>query len=332
MKIVPDTSVIVDGRVTSHVGQDVELAEIIVSEAVVAELEAQANKGQEIGMSGLEEIRELKRLDDDGKVKLIFKGERPTLDQIKLSPGGEIDHLVRELASKEKGTLLTSDLLQSEIASTKGIKVEYLKKGEKKVEELKILDFFGEDVMSVHLRENIKPKVKAGTPGDIELRTLDRDIQTEEELRTIAREIIETSKRSPDGLAIAAGTWITKIIPSQYLKIISGIIFIIFGIFMLINTKGEEEEETKKFKNPFITSFFLILLMEFGDKTQIAAALFATNYNPYMVLTGTIAALFILSCIAIFFGKIISEKIPRNIVNKIAAIIFIIMGITFFII
>ncbi len=200
MKIIPDTSVIIDGRVTERIraGEYLE-SEIIIAEAVLGELEAQANKGQEIGMSGLEEIRELKKLDDDGKVKLIFKGERPTLDQIKLSPGGEIDHLVRELASKEKGTLLTSDLVQAQIASAKGIKVEYLRKVKKKVEELKILDFFGEDVMSVHLRENIKPKVKAGTPGDIELRTLDRDVQTEEELRTIAREIIETSKRSPDG-------------------------------------------------------------------------------------------------------------------------------------
>ncbi len=133
-----------------------------------------------------------------------------------------------------------------------------------------------------------------------------------------------------DGIAIAAGSWITTIIPIKYLKIISGIVFIIFGILMLLHKK-EEDEKTKKFNTPFITAFFLILLTEWGDKTQIAAALFATKYNPYMVLIGTITSLFILSIIAIFFGKIISEKIPRKTINKIAAIIFIIMGLIFFI-
>jgi putative Ca2+/H+ antiporter (TMEM165/GDT1 family) len=133
-----------------------------------------------------------------------------------------------------------------------------------------------------------------------------------------------------DGIAIAAGSWITTIIPIKYLKIISGIIFVIFGILMLLHKK-EEDEKNKKFNTPFITAFFLILLTEWGDKTQIAAALFATKYNPYMVLIGTITSLFILSIIAIFFGKIISEKIPRKTINKIAAIIFIIMGLIFFI-
>ena len=134
-----------------------------------------------------------------------------------------------------------------------------------------------------------------------------------------------------DGIAIAAGSWITEIIPIEYLKIVSGIIFVVLGLLMLINKK-EETEKSKNYNKPFITAFLLILLTEWGDKTQIAAALFATRYNPLMVLIGTILALFILSIIAIFFGKILSEKMPRKTINKIAGIIFIIMGITFFII
>lgn len=134
-----------------------------------------------------------------------------------------------------------------------------------------------------------------------------------------------------DGIAIAAGTWITTIIPIKYLKIISATIFIILGLLMLLNKK-EEKEKSKTYKNPFITAFFLILLTEWGDKTQIAAALFATKYNPILVLIGTIIALLILSLIAIFFGKILSEKMPKKTINKIAAILFIIMGITFLVI
>lgn len=134
-----------------------------------------------------------------------------------------------------------------------------------------------------------------------------------------------------DGIAIALGSWITEIIPIKYLKIASGIIFIILGLLMLINKK-EETEKSKNYNKPFITAFLLILLTEWGDKTQIAAALFATRYHPLMVLIGTLSALFILSIIAVFFGKILSEKMPKKTIQKAAGIIFVIMGITFFII
>ena len=132
-----------------------------------------------------------------------------------------------------------------------------------------------------------------------------------------------------DGVAIIAGTWITTIIPIYYLKIISAIVFIIIGILMLISKDDGEKEITQK--NPFIAAFLIIMLTEWGDKTQIAAAIFATQYNAIFVFIGTMTALLILSIIAIFFGKIISKRIDKKFVNKIAGIIFIIIGITFII-
>jgi putative Ca2+/H+ antiporter (TMEM165/GDT1 family) len=130
-----------------------------------------------------------------------------------------------------------------------------------------------------------------------------------------------------DGIAIIAGTWITTIIPINYLKIISAIVFIIIGILILIS-KDDEEKETKQ-KNPFIAAFLIIMLTEWGDKTQIAAAIFATQYDAIFVFIGAVTALLILSMIAIFFGKIISTRIDKKFVNRIAGIIFIILGITF---
>jgi len=132
-----------------------------------------------------------------------------------------------------------------------------------------------------------------------------------------------------DGVAIIAGSWITTIIPINYLKIISAIVFIIIGILMLLSKDDGVKETTQK--NPFIATFLIIMLTEWGDKTQIAAAIFATQYDAIFVFIGTMTALFILSLIAIFFGKIISERIDKEFVNKIAGIIFIILGITFII-
>ena len=133
-----------------------------------------------------------------------------------------------------------------------------------------------------------------------------------------------------DGIAIAAGTWITMVIPIDYLKILSGIIFILFGIVILLN-KDKDTDKTPSHRNPFIAAFLIIMLTEWGDKTQIAAALFAIKYNPYLVLIGTLIALTFLSVIAIYFAKYISEKMNKKTINIIAGIVFIVLGISFII-
>lgn len=199
--IVPDTSVIIDGRVTTSVESGrFDGAEIIIPEAALSELEAQANQGQETGMSGLEEIQNLKELSDQGKIDLIFSGERPTLEQVKLSSGGEIDHMIRRLAQEEGATLLTSDIVQAEIAKAKGIDVEYLEpvyQGEG--EGIEIWDYFEEDYMSVHLRTGIRPRAKIGMPGKVSYETIRDEVSDEKDLRRIAHQIIEGAKRSSEG-------------------------------------------------------------------------------------------------------------------------------------
>lgn len=133
-----------------------------------------------------------------------------------------------------------------------------------------------------------------------------------------------------DGLAILLGNWITTLIDIQILKIVSGMVFIFFGIYMLLH-RDKQENDGKYYKNPFLTSFLLIMLTEWGDKTQIAAALFAIKFNPVLVFAGTLCSLTILSLMAIFFGKIIAEKLNQKIINIVAGILFIILGIIFFI-
>jgi len=201
MKIIPDTSVVIDGRITSKLEDgEYKNADIIIPEAVIFELESQANKGQETGMSGLEEIQELKRFDDEGEINLLFKGKRPKLEDQKLASSGEIDSIIRSVARDENAILLTSDIVQAEIGRAKGLKVEYLEPEIKEEEyKNKILEFFDEDVMSVHLRKGIKPKAKRGVPGDIRTEVIGKEVLTEKNLRELAHNIIENAKRSSEG-------------------------------------------------------------------------------------------------------------------------------------
>ncbi len=128
------------------------------------------------------------------------------------------------------------------------------------------------------------------------------------------------------------GSWITNIIPLHLIKIFSGLLFISFGIFTLRealtkNNDGMKGERRFRYHSSFLSGFVLIFLTEWGDKTQIASALFATQYDPVQVLIGTMVALLSLSIIAIYLGRIISGKIDRKLISKIAGIIFIIIGV-----
>ena len=62
-KIVPDTSVIIEGLLSDKIHKtEIVPKQIIMHEAVLAELEHQANLGKAIGFLGLDEIKRIKEL------------------------------------------------------------------------------------------------------------------------------------------------------------------------------------------------------------------------------------------------------------------------------
>lgn len=132
-----------------------------------------------------------------------------------------------------------------------------------------------------------------------------------------------------DGMAVLVGWWATSMLPINLLKIFSGIIFIICGVWILIGYKVKTERRLY-FKNAFLSGFVIIFITEWGDKTQIASGLFATKYNALLVLIGTLTALTLLSIIAIYSGKFILSRIDRRVITKIAGSLFILLGILSF--
>ncbi len=195
MKIVPDTSVIVDGRITKIVQEEeFKGCEVVIPEAVVSELENQANRGRETGFNGLEELKNLQELYNDGIIDLIYIGKRPTLEQISLAKGGEIDAMIRDTAQKTESTLITSDRVQMEVAKAQGLDVRYLKQEMVGYTELEIAKFFDDETMSVHLKEDVVPMAKKGTPGNIKLVKLGSRPLAYHEIESMAKEIMERTK------------------------------------------------------------------------------------------------------------------------------------------
>ena len=63
-KIVVDTSIIIDGKITSMLEKREfkGLEELIIPYAVLDELQAQASKGREPGFVGLDEVKNIRKL------------------------------------------------------------------------------------------------------------------------------------------------------------------------------------------------------------------------------------------------------------------------------
>jgi len=195
-KIIPDTSVIIEGILSKRLeNKELEVGEIILHEAVLAELEHQANQSRVTGIMGLDEINKIKTF---SSTKVRFAGNRPRASEIKYASLGEIDALIRQLAYEEDATLMTADRVQSEVAKAKGIKVIFIESIKKKT-KLKLSKFFDEQTMSVHLRENVSAVAKKGMPGNWEFVQLTHKKLKQLEIKSIAREIIEEAKKRSDG-------------------------------------------------------------------------------------------------------------------------------------
>ncbi|NPV61296.1 MAG: Flp pilus assembly complex ATPase component TadA [Methanotrichaceae archaeon] len=199
-QIVPDTSVVIDGRISAKVRSG-ELAgkRIVIPEAVVAELEAQANHGRDTGIKGLEELRRLSEMAKTGKIELEYVGIRPNLDQIKLAGGGEIDAMIRDVALELGASFMTSDSVQFRVAEAMGLKVEYVRPQREAIKPLSLEKYFTEDTLSVHLKEGAAPMAKRGKVGDFNLVRLSERPLSDRELRDLSREIYERAKADPEG-------------------------------------------------------------------------------------------------------------------------------------
>jgi len=104
---------------------------IIIPNAVIAELENLANKNVKEGFTGLQEIAKLHWLKKKFKLKILFEGPRPSIQEIRLAKSGEIDAIIRNIAFKKHAILVTADLVQAKSAQAYGISVLFIRKRKK---------------------------------------------------------------------------------------------------------------------------------------------------------------------------------------------------------
>jgi len=196
-KFACDTSVIFNGIVLELIvdGDLGDKPEIYIPNVVVAEVEYRTNVQKEIGYYGLNVLKELRRLHNEEKITLHIVGKRPTREEIKMSPGGELDALIRKAALEHNASLITADRIQGDVGIFEGVDVMYAKEKvvPKKTEtlSLKLLEFFDDTTMSVHLKQGLPPYAKKGSPGNWYLEKIGMEQLSAKLIDEIAIEIIE---------------------------------------------------------------------------------------------------------------------------------------------
>ncbi|PSH02325.1 MAG: ATPase, partial [Nanohaloarchaea archaeon QH_8_44_6] len=206
-KIVPDTSIMIDGELSDLIEEgEVKDVEIVIPEFVIDELENQANHGKEIGYKGIEELEKFQNLDG---INVSFTGRKPTTEEIEMAHHGRIDALIRDVAEEIEATLYTGDYVQYRIAQAKGVEVRFFEKDDQL--QFSLQDYFDDETMSVHLKEGDFPRAKKGFPGQFELEQIGEDVIEREEIDELISETVENAEMSDDGLVEMEGDGATVV-------------------------------------------------------------------------------------------------------------------------
>ncbi|CAN1187081.1 GDT1-like protein 3 [Linum perenne] len=77
----------------------------------------------------------------------------------------------------------------------------------------------------------------------------------------------------------------------------------------------------------FFASFSMILVSEIGDETFIIAALMAMRHPKSTVLSGALAALFVMTVLSTGLGRIVPNLISRKHTNSAATVLYLFFGL-----
>ena len=144
---LPDLSAIQLKSVVHLVESGLIRGKILLHRGLLAEAERQASEGDTLALEGIEKLATACR---SSGVELEYIGRE--FDGRRLT--------ILEEARRRKASLITCDPITAKIASSLGVEVVY----ELPPPPLHIHELFSEEVMSLHLKEGLPPRVKRGSP------------------------------------------------------------------------------------------------------------------------------------------------------------------------
>lgn len=146
---------------------------------------------------------------------------------------------------------------------------------------------------------------------------------------TIAAGILVATLANHAGAA-ALGTLVTRWLSPEVMRWILGVSFIAVALWMLKpDEAGEEVEGAGNGRwGVFGVTLIAFFLAEMGDKTQIATVMLAARFDaPVAVTAGTTLGMMIANAPALWLGPALLKRVPIAWVHRIAAVVFLSLGV-----
>lgn len=130
-------------------------------------------------------------------------------------------------------------------------------------------------------------------------------------------------------LAVLFGAAVAAWLPEWVVTTAVAVLFTVFGISALRYKEEDDDEdiEEKPGHGVFATTFLLIFLAEFGDKTQIAVAGMSSTIDTAAVWTGATLALACTSLLGVLAGRKFLHRLPLAWIHRISGVFFLALAI-----
>ena len=130
--------------------------------------------------------------------------------------------------------------------------------------------------------------------------------------------------------SVGIGYGLGATFPTDWIALIAGVAFLVFGAWTLRGDKLTKEEKSKA---EMATGSVLIavgtafFLAELGDKTMLATITLATQHGWLGTWVGSTLGMVVADALAIWIGRILGRHLPEKVIKYGAAALFAVFGI-----
>jgi putative Ca2+/H+ antiporter (TMEM165/GDT1 family) len=141
-------------------------------------------------------------------------------------------------------------------------------------------------------------------------------------------------------LAVLVGTLAGALLPARPIGVVSGVLFVLVGLWLWRETLGEDDEEeagpatglrgrlaTATGRSAVLAVAVTFVVGEMGDKTQIATVAIATQQDPVATFVGASLGVFAANAVAIEVGARLARVLPERVVLRGSAVLFVVVGV-----
>lgn len=129
-------------------------------------------------------------------------------------------------------------------------------------------------------------------------------------------------------LAALVGAEAAFLLDSLWFRYLIAVSFIAMAVWTLVPDKLDDMSQTPSRYGAFLTTLVAFFLVEMGDKTQIATVALGARFLDAVAVTfGTTIGMMIANVPAVFLGNGLVKRVPVDVVRKIAALLFFVIGL-----